>query len=170
VIILQKPVRGLSQAALSRFVSCAQRSAGLGGQVNVWVTTSRKLRGLNRQFRGKDEPTDVLSFPHLAESTTLAGEIAISAGIARHNARLLGHSLAEEIKILVLHGLLHLAGYNHERDDGKMAREECRLRKRFALPAALLERSQGPRRRPRRAKRSPGSAASPKPRIRRAVR
>jgi probable rRNA maturation factor len=170
VIIFDKPVRRLSQAGLSRFVSRAQRSAGLRGQVNVWVTTSRKLRGLNRQFRGKDEPTDVLSFPRRGESAQLAGDIAISADIARHNARLLGHSLAEEIKILALHGLLHLAGYNHERDDGKMASEECRLRKSLELPAALLERSGGPPRRLARAKRSSRSGASPKPRTRRAVR
>ena len=170
MIIFDKPVRGLSQAALVRFVSRAQRTAGLRGQVNVWVTTNGKLRGLNRQFRGKDEPTDVLSFPRLDESAKLAGEIAISADMARHNARRLGHRLAEEIKILALHGLLHLAGYNHERDDGKMAREECRLRKSFALPAALLERSGGLSRRLPRAERSPASAAGAKPRTRRAVR
>ena len=170
VIIFDKPMRGLSQAALGRFVSRAQRTAGWRGQVNVWVTTSCKLRGLNRQFRGKDEPTDVLSFPRLDESVKRAGDIAISADIAGYNARLLGHKLAEEIKILALHGLLHLAGYNHERDDGKMAREECRLRKSFRLPAALLERSRGTRRRLPRAKRSPGRTARAKPRTRRAVR
>ena len=170
VIIFDKPVRELSQAALSRFVSRAQRTAGLRGPVNVWVTTSRKLRGLNRQFRGKDEPTDVLSFPRRGGSAELAGDIAISADIARHSARLLGHSLAEEIKILALHGLLHLSGYNHERDDGKMARAECRLRKSLALPAALLERSGGPLPRLPRAKRSLRGAARAKPRTRRAVR
>ena len=170
VIIFDKPMRGLSQAALARFVSRAQRTAGGRGQVNVWVTSSRQLRGLNRQFRGKDEPTDVLSFPRLDASANLAGDIAISADMARYNARLLGHKLAEEIKILALHGLLHLAGYNHERDDGKMAREERRLRKSFALPAALLERSGGTRQRLPRAKRSPGRAARAKPRTRRAVR
>ena len=170
MIIFDKPVGGLSQAALSRFVSRAQRTAGLRGPVNVWVTSSRKLRGLNRQFRGKDEPTDVLSFPRLEHSAKLAGDIAISADIARHNARLLGHSLAEEIKILALHGLLHLGGYNHERDGGKMARAECRLRKSLALPAAMLERSEGPRRRLRRAKRSARSAARAKPPSRRVVR
>jgi len=170
VIIFDKPVRGLSQAALARFVSRAQRTAGLRGQVNVWVTANRKLRGLNRQFRGKDEPTDVLSFPRLDQSAKLAGDIAISVDMARHNAHLLGHRLAEEIKILALHGLLHLAGYNHERDDGKMAREEYRLRKSLALPAALLERSGGSTRRLAGAKRSPRSAARAKPHTRRAVR
>jgi probable rRNA maturation factor len=170
VIILHKPVRGLSKTALSGFLSRAQRSARLRGAVNVWVTSSRNLRRLNRQFRGKDEPTDVLSFPHRDRSAQLAGDIAISADIARHNARLLSHSLAEEIKILALHGLLHLAGYNHERDGGRMAREECRLRKRLQLPAALLERSGGRPRRRSRARGSPRSRGRPKPRTRRAVR
>jgi probable rRNA maturation factor len=131
------------------------------------VTSSRNLRGLNRRFRGKDQATDVLSFPLLDESAKSAGDIAISADIASHNARLLGHSLADEIKILALHGLLHLAGYNHERDDGRMAKEECRLRKCLQLPMALLERSADPPRRPRR---SLSSAAGQKTRTRRAVR
>jgi len=160
VIIFHKPVGGLSKATLSRFVSRAQRTARLYGQVNVLVTSSRDLRSLNRQFRGKDEPTDVLSFPLRHRSVELAGDIAISADIARHNARLLGHSPAEEIKILALHGLLHLAGYNHERDDGKMAREEFRLRKSLQLPMALLERSADPPRERAGAKRSPSRATS----------
>jgi probable rRNA maturation factor len=167
VIILYKPVRGLSKAALSRFLSRAQRTVRLPGQVNVLVTTSRDLRCLNRRFRGKDQATDVLSFPVLDESAKLAGDIAISADIASHNARLLGHSPADEIKLLALHGLLHLAGYNHERDDGRMAKEEFRLRKSLQLPMALLERSAPP---PRRARRSPSRAASQKTRTRRAVR
>jgi len=170
VIIFHKPVGGLSKAALSRFVSRAQRTARLDGYVNVLVTTSRDLRCLNRQFRGKDEPTDVLSFPLRDPSATLAGDIAISADIARHNARLLGHSPAEEIKILALHGLLHLAGYDHERDNGRMAREEFRLRKTLQLPRALLERSADPPRNRRKAKRSPRRTASRKARTLRTVR
>jgi probable rRNA maturation factor len=150
VIIFHKPVRGLSKAALSRFVRRAQPSTGLCGNVNVLMTSSHALRRLNRQFRGKDEPTDVLSFPVLDRCREPAGEIAISVEIARRNARLFGHGAAEEIKILVLHGLLHLAGYNHELDDGQMARKEYRLRKALRLPLALLERSAGqPRRRNR---------------------
>jgi probable rRNA maturation factor len=170
VIVFHKPVGGLSKAALSRFVSRAQRTARLDGYVNVLVTTSRDLRCLNRQFRGKDEPTDVLSFPPRDPSATLAGDIAISADIARHNARLLGHSPGEEIKILALHGLLHLAGYDHERDNGRMAREEFRLRKTLQLPMALLERSADPPRNRRKAKRSPRRTASRKARTLRTVR
>jgi probable rRNA maturation factor len=170
VIIFHKPVGGLSKAALSRFVSRAQRSARLDGHVNVLVTTSRDLRSLNRQFRGKDEPTDVLSFPLHDPSARFAGDIAISADIARHNARLLGHSPAEEIKILALHGLLHLAGFNHERDDGRMAKEEFRLRKTLQLPMALLERSADPPPDRGKAKRSASRAASRPARTLRTVR
>jgi probable rRNA maturation factor len=73
-----------------------------------------------------------------------AGDVAISAEIAARNARLLGHTTAEEIRILTLHGLLHLAGYDHERDDGEMERMEARLRKSFGLPVGLIERSAQP--------------------------
>ena len=115
----------------------------LQGDVNVLVTGSRELRGLNRRFRAKDTPTDVLSFPATASLRDgLAGDVAISAEIATSNARRLGHSTAEEVKILALHGVLHLAGYDHERDRGEMARKEQRLRKSLGLPEGLIERHQ----------------------------
>jgi probable rRNA maturation factor len=72
-----------------------------------------------------------------------AGDIAISAEIAANNARSLGHTAAEEIKILVLHGILHLRGYDHERDDGRMARREEKLRRELRLPIGLIERASG---------------------------
>jgi len=75
-----------------------------------------------------------------------AGDVAISAEIARQNARRLGHTAAEEIKILVLHGMLHLAGYDHELDNGEMEREEARLRKSLGLPVGLIERNLAPTR------------------------
>ncbi|MGA2020808.1 MAG: rRNA maturation RNase YbeY [Candidatus Sulfotelmatobacter sp.] len=117
----------------------------LRGTVNVLVTNSRELRSLNLRFRGKDKSTDVLSFPapplgH-APAKQVAGDLAISAEIARENATRLGHSLAAEIKILVLHGVLHLAGFDHERDNGEMAREESLLRQRLKLEAGLIERT-----------------------------
>jgi probable rRNA maturation factor len=120
----------------------------LPGTVNVLVTNSRELRSLNLRFRGKDKSTDVLSFPapllgH-ASAKPVAGDLAISAEIARENATRLGHSLAAEIKILVLHGVLHLAGFNHEQDNGEMAREESRLRQQLKLAAGLIERTQPP--------------------------
>ncbi len=128
---------------MSRFVKRATRAVRLKGEVNVLVTSSHELRKLNRRFRGKNQPTDVLSFP--AASGMLdgcVGDIAISAEIAAKNARLLGHSTAEEVKILALHGVLHLAGYDHEGDRGQMARKEQRLRKSLGLPPGLIERNQ----------------------------
>lgn len=98
------------------------------------------MRRLNREFRGKHKSTDVLSFP-AARNGKLAGDIAISRDIARQNAKILGHSLGEEVKILLLHGLLHLAGHDHETDDGEMAELEQRLRARLKLPRGLIERA-----------------------------
>jgi probable rRNA maturation factor len=141
MIIVRKKIAGLSRSTLERFVSRAKKAARLKGTVNVLITNARELRSLNCQFRGLDKPTDVLSFPALAPGRT-AGDVAISADIARENAKRLGHSLPEEIKILALHGILHLAGYDHEHDNGEMAREEIRLRQRLNLPVALIERTQ----------------------------
>jgi len=142
VVILRKPVAGLGENPLARFISRARRRVKLRGAVNVLVTSSREVRGLNRRFRGMDKSTDVLSFPAMAKfNQGLAGDIAISADIAARNARTLGHSPGEEVKILVLHGLLHLAGYDHERDAGEMARKEHVLRKSLGLPCGLIERN-----------------------------
>lgn len=128
--------------ALDRFLARARRLARLKGTVNVLVTSSAEMKSLNRRFRGKDAPTDVLSFPPDPDTQKeLAGEIAISAEIASQNARMLGHSTAEEIKILVLHGVLHLRGYDHELDTGQMARREQALRTKLRLPLGLIERS-----------------------------
>jgi probable rRNA maturation factor len=142
LVILRKHVLGLSEAALARFTTRASRAVGLRGLSNVLVTTSRELRALNRRFRGKDQPTDVLSFsPQPGFGDAFAGDIAISAEIARQNAQSLGHSEAQEIKILVLHGVLHLAGYDHENDNGVMAGKEAKLRKVLGLPVGLIERN-----------------------------
>jgi probable rRNA maturation factor len=100
------------------------------------------MKSLNRRFRGKDKPTDVLSFPADPDARKqFAGEIAISAEIATKNARALGHSPAEEVKILVLHGILHLRGYDHECDNGQMDRREKQLRAKLHLPLGLIERA-----------------------------
>ena len=98
------------------------------------------MRQLNGRFRGKDRPTDVLSFPAASSAKGLAGDIAVSLDIAAHNARLFGHSVSDEIRVLILHGILHLAGYDHEIDQGEMAKRETLLRRRFALPTGLIER------------------------------
>lgn len=116
--------------------------AGISGEVNVLVTSSAQMRRLNRNFRGKDKATDVLSFPATHNGKVkLAGDIAISKEIARRNAKSLGHSLETELKVLLLHGLLHLAGHDHEKDQGEMAAVEQRLRAKLKLPTGLIERS-----------------------------
>ena len=142
LVILKKRVPRLSEAALERFVLRARKAVRLQGSVILLVTSSRELQGLNHRFRGKNQATDVLSFPALRGSAAgLAGDVAISAEIAARNARQLGHTVAEEIEILALHGVLHLAGYDHERDDGEMAQKEGRLRRALGLPVGLIERS-----------------------------
>lgn len=142
MVILRKPVLHLNEPTLARFIARACRATKLQGSVNIMVTSSREMRSLNRRFRGKDKPTDVLSFPPMTDFVHgLAGDVAISADIARQNARALGHAAAEEIKILALHGILHLSGYDHENDRGEMAREENRLRQLLGLPVGLIERS-----------------------------
>lgn len=142
MIVIRKPVAGLSAAALTRFVARAQRSARLRGSVDVLLAGSQELRALNRRFRGKNRPTDVLSFPAgYGPRNGFAGDIAISVDIAKQNAKRLGHTTAEEIKILCLHGLLHLAGFDHERDQGQMARKERSLRRRLGLALGLTERN-----------------------------
>ena len=106
------------------------------------LTSSAKMKSLNRRFLGPDKATDVLSFPAEPDAQKhFAGEIAISAEIASQNARALGHSPAEEVKILVLHGVLHLRGYDHECDNGQMARREKHLRAKLHLPLGLIERT-----------------------------
>jgi probable rRNA maturation factor len=128
----------------------------LRGPVNVLITSSAELRSLNQRFRRVDKATDVLSFPSLQvtrrQTRRVVGDVAISADIARENATRLGHSVADEVKILVLHGILHLAGFDHESDNGEMARKESRLRRQLKLEVGLIERTQA-RDRPRRAKR-----------------
>jgi probable rRNA maturation factor len=142
LVIFQKRVADLTELALRRFVARARRAAGLKGGVNVLLTSSAEMKSLNRRFRGKDKPTDVLSFPaEPGAQKQFAGEIAISAEIAAHNARALGHSPAAEVKILVLHGVLHLRGYDHECDNGGMARREKQLRAKLRLPLGLIERT-----------------------------
>jgi probable rRNA maturation factor len=130
--------------SLRRFLVRAQREVPLDGEVNVRITSSEEMHRLNREFRRKNEPTDVLSFPSsLNGKSEPAGDIAISAEIAYANAGALGHPLEEELKVLILHGLLHLAGYDHESDRGKMARKEARLRAKLKLPTTLIERAIG---------------------------
>ena len=141
MVIIQEKVAGLTEAGLAKFLTRARRAAGLRAAVSVLVTSSRELQGLNHRFRGKNKPTDVLSFPAMPGLMRgFAGDVAISAEIAARNARTLGHTVGEEIRILTLHAVLHLAGYDHELDDGEMERKETRLRKSLGLPVGLIER------------------------------
>jgi probable rRNA maturation factor len=146
LVIFRKGIAGLSAATLERFVLRARRVVRLRETVNVLVTNSSELRALNRRFRGADKATDVLSFPssqvERGKARRVAGDVAISADIARENAARLSHSVANEVKILALHGILHLAGFDHERDDGEMASKENRLRRQLKLEAGLIERAQ----------------------------
>ncbi|MGO9436349.1 MAG: rRNA maturation RNase YbeY [Terracidiphilus sp.] len=134
-----------SARTLFRFLSRAQSAVRLRGRVSVLLTTDKALRRLNRQFRGLDKPTDVLSFPANAliqDQEKIAGDLAISVPTARRQSFEQGHPLATEIRVLILHGLLHLAGYDHETDSGQMARRERRLRAQLGLPQGLIERAQ----------------------------
>ncbi len=146
VVILERKVDAVSASTLERFVSRARRAVGLRGRVNVLITGNSAIRKLNHKFRGKNKSTDVLSFPSesaadRAGKAKSAGEIAISADIALQSSFRLGHPVSTELKILILHGVLHLAGFDHERDNGAMARKEDKLRRQLRLPVALIERT-----------------------------
>ncbi len=120
--------------------------ASARGEVTIAVVSDRRMRSLNRVFRGKDTVTDVLSFPVGAvvddgPGADLLGDVVIAAGVAGRQAREHGHALSTELKVLALHGLLHLLGFDHEADDGRMARAEARLRRKGGLPAGLIARA-----------------------------
>jgi probable rRNA maturation factor len=112
------------------------------GTVTVALVGDRRMRALNRTWRGRDAPTDVLSFPagDGPDPVNHLGDLVISRQAAARQARAEGHPLATELRVLALHGLLHLLGYDHERDSGRMARIERRLRRQGGLPAGLIER------------------------------
>jgi probable rRNA maturation factor len=125
------------------------------GLVSVALVSDRRVRALNRSYRREDVATDVLSFPasartkHVRASAREArgpardpflGDIVISRGVARRQAREAGHSELTELRVLALHGLLHLLGYDHERDSGRMLRIERRLRRKGGLREGLIER------------------------------
>jgi probable rRNA maturation factor len=108
------------------------------GAVTVAVVSDGRVRQLNRQYRETDQPTDVLSFP--ADEPGYLGDVVIARGVARRQARAAGHSLSTELRVLALHGLLHLLGYDHETDGGQMRRIERRLRQAGGLREGLIER------------------------------
>jgi probable rRNA maturation factor len=141
-VTLKTHVPGLTHGSLKEFAGRAARRAGLKIPPHILVTTTDELQSLNRRFRGKNKATDVLSFPPMREvGESAAGDIAICGEIAATNAQKLGHSTVDEVKILALHGILHLAGYDHESDEGEMESREQELRKALRLPMGLIERS-----------------------------
>ncbi len=131
-----------TKQTLARFLTEAQAAVCLRGQVEVLLTTDKAIRRLNRDFRGIGKTTDVLSFPAGGVGAEeMAGELAISVPTALRQAAEQDHALTCELKVLILHGLLHLAGYNHETDEGQMARREKALRAKLRLPLGLIERA-----------------------------
>ena len=133
---------------LGEFLQNIRREIGLGPEcVAVRLIGDGEMGRLNESYRKKKGPTDVLSFPAIADSTKpgtlrqqvrkargeFLGDIAISPKVARRNAKSLGRQLPEELKVLILHGVLHLLGYDHETDRGEMERVEMRLRRKLGI-------------------------------------
>ena len=117
-------------ARVRRVLGAAAAALRVRGEVSLVLAGDRLLRRLNREFRGKDRPTDVLSFPGGGGEAGL-GDVVISVERAERNARDFGRTLPEELDVLALHGFLHVLGYDHENDDGTMNRLERRLRRRL---------------------------------------
>jgi probable rRNA maturation factor len=139
-LVFRRAPRGLDRAALRAFAERLSVEVAGGARFCALLTSDAELRRLNREFRGKDEPTDVLSFPNAAPDGGL-GDIAISAERARAQATECGHAVETEICVLLLHGVLHLLGYDHETDRGRMRRVESGWRRKLGLEAGLIERA-----------------------------
>ncbi len=136
--------RRITQTELRAFAEVLSRRVAKERAFDCLVTGDAELRRLNRQFRRENRTTDVLSFPSQANMPPvyeLMGELAISADRALKQAREYGHSLGDELRILMLHGVLHLMGFDHEDDQGEMARIEARWRQQLRLPHGLIERA-----------------------------
>jgi probable rRNA maturation factor len=133
--------RGFSRRQARAFAKRLETEVAGGSKFTCLITSDSELRRLNRDFRKQDYATDVLSFPS-AGSNGFLGEIAISFEQAKRQASEHGHPVSQEIEILMLHGVLHLLGMDHEKDRGQMARVESKWRVTFGLPAGLIERVQ----------------------------
>jgi probable rRNA maturation factor len=142
LVVFRRIPAGLSRPDVRAFASRLRDEVAGGRPFCCLVTGDAELRRLNRDFTGGDYATDVLSFP--AESAPAGGslgDLAISAGRARAQALEHGHSVEQEVGILMLHGLLHLLGMDHASDRGRMARAERKWRSRLGLPEGLIERA-----------------------------
>jgi probable rRNA maturation factor len=136
VLINRQRRRRVDAARIRRVLRGAARALRVEGEVALLLAGDRTVRRLNARYRGKDKPTDVLSFPGPGGEAGL-GDIVISVETAQRQARTAGHGLGRELDVLALHGFLHVLGYDHETDDGTMDRLERRLRSR------LLARERG---------------------------
>jgi probable rRNA maturation factor len=142
----------VTRPAVGRFLVRAQKAVGLAGEVHVLLADDATLKRLNKTFRGKNKATDVLSFPAgpstvffgEPDAPEFAGDLAISLETAARQAARFGHTLFDEVRILLLHGLLHLAGFDHENDSGEMAAREAQLRSKLGLPTGLIARTTKP--------------------------
>ena len=152
----------LKKSRLTRFLALARKEARLEGAISVLLTGDEEIRTLNRDFRHKNKATDVLSFPaaDLGGRQRLAGDLAISVDTASREAAMRGHELVIEIETLLLHGALHLAGYDHETDSGEMARKEESLRRKLGLSQGLIARTVGPRKKSKPAKKTTAKRSS----------
>ncbi len=139
LVLFRRAPSRLDRRAIEGFAQALRERVTRGREFRCLITNDAALQRLNRQFLKKDYPTDVLSFPAAGVTGDL-GEMAISAQRAAEQARGFGHSVEQEIRILMLHGILHLTGMDHERDNGAMARAEIAWRRRLGLPAGLIER------------------------------
>ena len=159
--------RAVADGGLARWL-VRLAPARLHGELAIALVTDRHIRKLNRQYRGKDYATDVLSFASEQDSSSrkrtgpgepasprtanprLFGDVVIATGVARRQAGQRGHSYATELRVLALHGFLHLLGYDHDdpEDHGRMARAEARLRRRGGLREGLISRAGAPAARP----------------------
>ena len=130
VLLNRQRRRPVSASRLRRMLRGAAAALRVRGELSLVLAGDGLLRRLNRDYRGKDKTTDVLSFPGDGGEAGL-GDIVISVTRAERNARGLGRTLGQELDVLALHGFLHVLGYDHETDDGAMERLESRLRRRL---------------------------------------
>jgi len=140
LLLFRRAPRGLARGDLRLFAERLREEVAGGRRFHCLLTDDRELRRLHRQFLGNDYPTDVLSFPE-PEPGDFLGEMAVSVARAEVQAAERGHTREDEIRILMLHGLLHLLGMDHAADRGRMRRVETRWRRKLGLPAGLIERS-----------------------------
>lgn len=133
---------GLRRGRLRLMAKRLREEVAGGLAFSCLLADDAELERLNRRFLGRDYAADVLSFPS-ADPRQRLGDIAISVDRAREQARAHGHRTEDEIGILLLHGLLHLLGLDHETDGGRMRRLETRWRRRLLLPAGLIESAHG---------------------------